>query len=238
MFKILVTTKFRDRVVNSARTRRELVVPVHVNVDRSAVILRYKYIKVGVRLWVVAEGDTIQSIALTSKLDKFILNYEIRSYAPANWVCRDHTGDNFRNRDQAMSFFDLFDYITGQNSAETDIKMTAPVTVHTQNNFDAQGNSQYKMCFYLPAIHQANPPSPKNSAVYIENRPALILAARRFGGFVKGQRDWNEHKEALKADMKADNELDFDFDNFYGASYDSPYTFKDRRNEVWVAKLQ
>ncbi|XP_068244093.1 heme-binding protein 2-like [Palaemon carinicauda] len=165
-------------------------------------------------------------------------NYEIRSYAPANWVCRDHTGDNFRNRDQAMSFFDLFDYITGQNSAETDIKMTAPVTVHTQNNFDAQGNSQYKMCFYLPAIHQANPPSPKNSAVYIENRPALILAARRFGGFVKGQRDWNEHKEALKADMKADNELDFDFDNFYGASYDSPYTFKDRRNEVWVAKLQ
>ncbi|XP_064115885.1 heme-binding protein 2-like [Macrobrachium nipponense] len=165
-------------------------------------------------------------------------DYEIRSYAAAKWACRDHKGDTYRSRDQAMSFFDLFDYISGENSANTQIAMTAPVTVYTQANIDAQGNSLYKMCFYIPSVRQGNPPAPKSQIVYIENRPPLVLAARRFGGFVKRQEDWTEHMEALKANLKADSEQSFDFVNFYGATYDSPYKFKDRRNEVWLVKLQ
>ncbi|XP_042875071.1 heme-binding protein 2-like [Penaeus japonicus] len=159
--------------------------------------------------------------------------YEIRVYESAKWVCH----DEMRKKPKMYtSFMKLFGYITGENEMGYTINMTAPVTM-MEDRVDAVTN-RYQMCFYIPAAHQMEPPMPTEPGVYIETRPRLTVATRTFGGWVTKMRGWLVHKKALEADLKAAGEQGVDYSRFYGAGYDSPMKYDNRRNEVWFVVNQ
>ena len=58
--------------------------------------------------------------------------------------------------------------------------MTVPVlTLMGIDNIDKK-----KMCFYIPKIHQQDPPQPLDNSVYIEQYPEITVFVYRFGGSV------------------------------------------------------
>ncbi|XP_037795634.1 heme-binding protein 2-like [Penaeus monodon] len=155
-------------------------------------------------------------------------SYELRVYESAKWVCH----DEMRMRPKMYtSFMKLFGYITGENEMGYTINMTAPVTMMEEPVDDV--SNKYQMCFYIPAAHQLEPPMPTDTEVYIEVRPRLTVATRTFGGWMRKMRDWVTQKNALEQDLKAAAEQGVDYTRFYGAGYDSPMKYKNRRNEVW-----
>ncbi|XP_053145299.1 heme-binding protein 2 isoform X2 [Hemicordylus capensis] len=84
------------------------------------------------------------------------------------------------------------------------------------------------------AQHQANPPKPTEPDVFIENRPAITVFVRSFGGFAKAKKNQEEIlalAESLKRDGKAFQER-----VYYSAGYDSPFKLLNRHNEVWLIK--
>ncbi|XP_068244094.1 heme-binding protein 2-like [Palaemon carinicauda] len=162
--------------------------------------------------------------------------YEIRSYLPSKWVCYDYRGAVFSKRHQAMSFFAIFDYMTGQNTAGANVSMTAPTTVRTVVSADNPDQTLYQMCLYLPLIHQENPPEPLERGVHILHRNKLTVAVRQFNHYMMEEDAWEVQMEILKNDLKAAGEPNMDFNDFYGAAFDPPFDVDGRPNEVWVVK--
>lgn len=76
-----------------------------------------------------------------------------------------HDGDEFSD-----SFHRLFDYIDGNNMEGTKIDMTSPVTVFIKPGAGPNCESEFTMSFYIPAIYQETPITPKSEEVYIEDR--------------------------------------------------------------------
>ncbi|CAL4130873.1 unnamed protein product [Meganyctiphanes norvegica] len=154
---------------------------------------------------------------------------EERNYPAAKWVC--HETDRPNSRSQRKSFFALFKYIVGTNADEAEIPMTAPVTMQKD------GGSVYRMCFYLPAAHQAAPPAPIDTEVFIQDRPSMTVLTRTFGGFATKDSHWEtEAKELQEALQKAGEDKGIDFSAYYRAGYDAPTKFVGRRNEIWYVK--
>merc|ERR1711936_787196 len=113
-----------------------------------------------------------------------------------------------KNRPQTKMFMKLFRYISGVNKEQDEVAMTAPVLTSMKL---LEGNQITKeMCFYIEKKHQANPPTPVDPDVKIENNKE----ARKFA-------------EVLD---KAGEEVDKSV--FYTAGYDSPMKFWNRRNEI------
>ncbi|ROT82614.1 Heme-binding protein 2 [Penaeus vannamei] len=111
--------------------------------------------------------------------------------------------------------------------------MTMPITI---KKTPVAGKVNVQVCFYIHTAHQANPPTPTNAKLYIEERPAFTAFVRTFSGFVNNGRIWEEAAEALKVDLEAAQEDGVDFSFFYRAGYNSPNKLKNRRNEVWFLK--
>ncbi|XP_042235057.1 heme-binding protein 2-like [Homarus americanus] len=158
--------------------------------------------------------------------------YQLREYAPANWVCTHIIKKQPRPKDMMKMFWSLFQYITDENSQNLEMNMTSPVSFFHETYEETMMRCQ--LCFYLPADYQEDPPEPTQDDVYIENRPMHTLAARMFDGYMLGMAEFEQHKLALQADLKlAGDEEGIDFSQFYGAVYDPPMKMKNRRNEVW-----
>lgn len=159
--------------------------------------------------------------------------YEERAYPASPWVCR-----NNNVQEPAMStdsFWPLFGYMSGMNSNNEFIPMTAPITVKTAEDTEA-GNSTSQMCFYLPESHHQNPPAPVTDDLLLENRPATNVFSRRTGGNLTSEQ-WRSLANELRTILEsAEPTADLSF--YYVAGYDSPSTATDRRNEVWFQKTQ
>jgi len=154
-----------------------------------------------------------------AKYDVVKLNetYEIRKYS-------DRLAIQALNTNENNSFRKLFNYISGDNETNEEIKMTVPVT-----QMKKKGNMT--MQFYLPSkFNKDNVPNPSSTDVKIVNIERGYYAVIRYSGRAS-DKNFIKHKEILE------NELTKDNISIVGpaikATYNGPFTLPMlRRNEA------
>jgi len=143
--------------------------------------------------------------------------YEIRKYS-------DRLAVQALNTNQNNSFRKLFNYISGDNETNEEIKMTIPVT-----QMEKKGNMT--MQFYLPSkFNKDNIPNPSRSDVEIVNVEGGYYAVIRYSGRAS-DKNFIKHKEILENELTKDN-ISITSPAIK-ASYNSPFTLPMlRRNEA------
>jgi hypothetical protein len=143
--------------------------------------------------------------------------YEIRKYSDR--LAIETITDNQNN-----SFRKLFNYISGNNKTNEEIKMTTPVT-----RIEKEGNMT--MQFYLPERFDVNNvPDPANSDVKIINTEGGYFAVLKYSGR-SSEKNFIKHKEILQNKLNKNNVLIKS--SSIMATYNSPFTLPPlRRNEV------
>ena len=143
--------------------------------------------------------------------------YEIRKYSDRLAIETDisNEGNSFRK---------LFNYISGNNDKNEEIKMTTPVT-----QIEKKGNMT--MQFYLPSrFNKENIPSPSNPDVKILNIKGGYYAVIRYSGRAS-DKNFIKHKSILENELKKDNMIILS--PSIKATYDGPFTLPmNRRNEA------
>jgi len=143
-------------------------------------------------------------------------NYEIRKYSDRLVIETNSTqGNGFRK---------LFNYISGNNRKNEEIKMTVPVTQEFKN-----GNMT--MQFYLPSkFNKNNAPKPSNPEIKILTIEGGYYATIRYSGR-SSDKNFLKNKEILEKELKKDNITILGLP--IRASYNSPFTLPMlKRNEV------
>ena len=142
--------------------------------------------------------------------------YEIRKY-PNRLVIE-------TNSVQGNGFRKLFNYISGNNKENEEIKMTVPVTQEIKN-----GNMT--MQFYLPSkFNKNNAPKPINSEVKILTIEGGYYAVIEYSGR-SSDKNFLKNKNILEKVLKQDSLLVLSPP--IRASYNSPFTLPMlKRNEV------
>jgi DNA gyrase inhibitor GyrI len=142
--------------------------------------------------------------------------YEIRKY-PDRLVIETNSikGNGFRK---------LFNYISGNNEKNQEIKMTVPVTQEIKN-----GNMT--MQFYLPSkFNKDNAPKPSNSEIKVLTIEGGYYAAIKYSGR-SSDKNFLKNKDILEKELKQDNIIILSPP--IRASYNSPFTLPIlKRNEV------
>ena len=143
--------------------------------------------------------------------------YEIRKYSDRLAIETDMSN-------QGSSFRKLFNYISGNNEDNEEIKMTTPVT-----QIEKKGNMT--MQFYLPSrFNKENIPSPSNPDVKILNIKGGYYAAIIYSGRTS-DKNFIKHKSILENELKKDDMSILSPP--IKATYDGPFTLPmNRRNEV------
>ena len=143
--------------------------------------------------------------------------YEIRKYSDRLVIETELSNQN-------SSFRKLFNYISGSNENNQEIKMTAPVT-------QIEKNGNMTMQFYLPSeFDENNTPSPSNSEVKVLNMKGGYFAAITYSGRAS-EKNFIKHKEILENQLKEDKITILSPP--IRATYNSPFTLPMlRRNEV------
>ena len=143
--------------------------------------------------------------------------YEIRKYSDRLAIETDisNEGNSFRK---------LFNYISGNNDKNEEIKMTTPVT-------QMQKKGNMTMQFYLPSrFNKENIPSPSNPDVKILNIKGGYYAVIRYSGRAS-DKNFIKHKSILENELKKDNVIILSPP--IKATYDGPFTLPmNRRNEA------
>ena len=143
--------------------------------------------------------------------------YEIRKYS-------DRLAVETSTSNQNSGFRKLFNYISGDNQKNEEIKMTTPVT-----EIERKGNMT--MQFYLPLKYSKNNvPTPSRPDVEIVNIEGGYFAVIRYSGR-SSDKNFMKHKDILENELKKDDI------SILGppikATYNGPFTLPMlRRNEV------
>ena len=143
--------------------------------------------------------------------------YEIRKYSDRLAIETDMSN-------QGSSFRKLFNYISGNNKDNEEIKMTTPVT-----QMEKKGNMT--MQFYLPLrFNKENIPNPSNPDVKILNIKSGYYAAIIYSGRTS-DKNFIKHKNILENELKKDDMSILSPP--IKATYNGPFTLPmNRRNEV------
>lgn len=156
-------------------------------------------------------------------------DYEIRQYAPSVWVGTSASNVDKDNYKTSPLFQKLFRYIDHGNTENKKIPMTAPVVtmiVPTSGNM-----ANISMYFMIPFALQGNPPQPNATDVTIEHAPVFTVYVKSYSGFnLFHQAD--KQLAQLKQQLGSLNK--YDTTVYYTAGYDSPFSFTNRHNEVWL----
>jgi hypothetical protein len=160
----------------------------------------------------MAQSYQTQPYEVLSTLD----HIEIRYYPPAMKVQVESALTNNRN------FNALFKYISGNNEAGEKIAMTTPVYMENKKNSQS-------MAFVLPAQYTDTAPLPKGEGVAVYQSKAGYFAAIRYGGYSNAEKV-HQYTQQLKAILsQAGKKI---VGQALILSYDAPYKFYNRRNEV------
>ena len=143
--------------------------------------------------------------------------YEIRKYSDLIVVETITSNEN-------SGFRKLFNYISGANEKNQEIKMTAPVTQLTKN-----GNTF--MQFYLPSkFNSETVPNPSNANVKISKMDAGFYAVIKYSGR-NSEKNFIKHRDILEKELKKNNISILS--SPIKAGYNSPFTLPMlRRNEA------
>jgi len=143
--------------------------------------------------------------------------YEIRKYSDRLAIETDTSNED-------NSFRKLFNYISGNNNKNEEIKMTTPVT-------QMQKKGNMTMQFYLPSrFNKENIPSPSNPDVKILNIKGGYYAVIRYSGRAS-DKNFIKYKSILENELKKDNMIILSPP--IKATYDGPFTLPmNRRNEA------
>jgi effector-binding domain-containing protein len=143
------------------------------------------------------------------------------------------------------AFKPLFDYISGNNTTQTDIAMTAPVSQQAASEKIAmtapvsqqQAENGWAISFMMPASYTLDTlPKPNNPKVELKAVPEKLIASIRYSGFWS-EKNYLQHKKALedwikKSDYQADGQAVW-------ARYNAPFTpWFLRRNEVLIPVVE
>ena len=159
----------------------------------------------------MAYEETNYEIIKTNKI------YEIRKYS-------DRLAIETTISDQGNSFRKLFNYISGNNESNEEIKMTTPVT-----QIEKKGNMT--MQFYLPLkFNKDNAPRPSNSDIKILNIKGGYYAVITYSGRAS-DKNFIKHKNILENELKKDDVSILSAP--IKATYNGPFTLPLlRRNEA------
>ena len=142
--------------------------------------------------------------------------YEIRKYSDRLVIeTNSIEGNGFRK---------LFNYISGNNEENQEVKMTVPVTQEIKNG-------SMTMQFYLPLkFNKDNAPKPSNSDIKILNIEGGYYAVIKYSGR-SSDKNFLKNKNILEKQLKQDNITIISPP--IRASYNSPFTLPMlKRNEV------
>jgi len=143
--------------------------------------------------------------------------YEIRKYS-------DRLAIETEISNQGSSFRKLFNYISGDNENNEEIKMTTPVT-------QVEKKGSMTMQFYLPSrFNKENIPSPSNSDIKILNIKGGYYAVITYSGRAS-DKNFIKHKNILEKEL-IKNDIPI-LSPPIKATYNSPFTLPmNRRNEA------
>ena len=143
--------------------------------------------------------------------------YQVRKYSNLLVVETMTSNEN-------SGFRKLFNYISGANKKNQEIKMTAPVT-----QIEKDGNTF--MQFYLPSkFNKENTPIPSNSNVKISKMDAGFYAVIKYSG-INSEKNFIKHRDILEKELEKNNISILS--SAIKASYNSPFTLPMlRRNEA------
>ena len=143
--------------------------------------------------------------------------YEVRKYS-------DRLAIETLSTNQNSGFRKLFNYISGNNQKNEEIKMTAPVT-------QIKKNGKMTMQFYLPSkFNKENTPSPSNSDVKLLDIKGGYYAVIKYSGRASDG-NFIKHKDILEEELKKNNILILSPP--IKATYNGPFTLPMlRRNEA------
>ncbi|KAF7658735.1 hypothetical protein LDENG_00008660 [Lucifuga dentata] len=157
------------------------------------------------------------------------LLYEKRHYEKGHWACITMHEDTYE-QSICYGFMKIMRYICEQNALGEYLGMMLPIltVVRTNDNHSVISND-VTVAYYLPAIHQAQPPQPHDSEIIIETWPATIVYTRAF------TRPTNEVTIMNQINTMAELLGSFDVcvnDSFIVAGYTNP-AHPNRQNEIW-----
>lgn len=169
-------------------------------------------------------------------------DYEIRRYAP--YIVAEVDVEGELNKVGGDAFRILAGYIFGKNEPGTKMSMTAPVTSQPAGErmqmtspviSDApdSGRDSYTFAFVMESRYSMETlPKPIDPRIRIVEKPAQVLAARRYSGRWS-DKNFRKHEAALLAALQLDAvEM---LGEIYLARYNSPFTpWFLRRNELLV----
>ncbi|XP_038052882.1 heme-binding protein 2-like [Patiria miniata] len=156
-------------------------------------------------------------------------DYEKRSYPLSMWVSTTIIGVHYDKASQE-GFDKLFSYISGHNSENKKIAMTAPVIDRVIPGQGPDCADNFTVSFMVPFELQPNAPQPMDKTVFLSTIPAHQAYVRSYPGFSNEAKFLSE-AEALANALNATQSYDSSF--YYTAGYDSPFTILERHNEIW-----
>ncbi|XP_068096329.1 heme-binding protein 1 [Hyperolius riggenbachi] len=165
-------------------------------------------------------------------MDKDGLNIEERSYEGGKFASVELAGKEF---DEATKecVLKLLKYVGGSNVKGAGMGMTSPVSIIGYPSENQSLEPNVKVLIRIPTDFQADPPTPIDESIRIEDREGFTIYATQFGGYAK-EVDYVTHATKLKSCLGPDTSYHTDY--YICCGYDPPMKPYGRRNEVWFVK--